>query len=180
MKRVLTVFAVALLADTVAAAEPKGTDTNFDNLKPLVEGIRKADKVTLYEGLPHPFEEKRLLEKELKEKKTVMLHGFAFYAQVIGPKEADAKKLAELFGTDGSFVKFGGPKKCGGFHPDWAIEWKAGDDVYRALVCFGCHEVKIYGPKHELHADVRGAYKPLQSLLKGYDKNRPTPGDGKP
>jgi hypothetical protein len=67
-----------------------------------------------------------------------------------------------------------GEKKCGGFHPDYAVEWSVGRDRYRALICFGCEEVKLFGPALESRNDLdRTAYKRLEELLKPYQKNRP-------
>src|SRR5262249_11890068 len=89
--------------------KPKQPDTNFDNLKPLAEGIARADKVILYEGLPHQSD-KLAFDKELKEKKTVEFNGFPFYAETLELKADDAKKLTELATAAGSFSKWHGPK----------------------------------------------------------------------
>jgi hypothetical protein len=49
-----------------------------------------------------------------------------------------------------------------------------GWDRYRALLCFGCREVKLFGPGLESRNDLnRAAYDELQEFLKGYRKNRP-------
>ena len=63
-------------------------------------------------------------------------------------------------------------KGCGGFHPDYAVERAVGGQVYRCLVCFGCGEVKVFGPGGELHRDVVNPI-PLKRLLVPYWKNRP-------
>src|SRR5262249_38836674 len=94
-------------------------------------------------------------------------------------KEEDAKKLTELFCAADSFEKYRGPKKCGGFHPDYCIEWQDGKDVYQVLVCFGCNEVKCYGPKSDLHCDVKKeAMEQFAKILKTYRKNRPEKKEG--
>lgn len=167
--------AVVVLATLTGCAEQKETDTNFDNLAPLAKGVATADKVVLYEGLPHPVFEKKLLDAETKEKKTFEDHGFRFYAAPLDLKPADAKALTALFTAEGSFTKFGGEKKCGGFHPDYLVEWHAGKDVYRMQVCFGCGEVKVFGPRHELRADI--GTDGFTKLLKPYRVNRPKTAD---
>ena len=89
-------------------------------------------------------------------------------------KEEDKKKLTTLFIDEKSVKKFSGPKRCGGFHPDFCVEWHVGKDVYRAHICFGCHEMMVYGPKSDLYCDIaEPAYKELDALLKTYRKNRP-------
>lgn len=169
-----TIASLLVALQPAWADEPKETDTNFDNHKPIAAGVRKATKVVLHEGLPHQTFEREELARELKAKKTEQLNGFPFYAETLPLKPEDAKKLTDLFCEPKSFVKFQGYKLCGGFHPDYCIEWQDGKDVYRVHVCFGCHEVKCFGPKIELYCDVRGeAYKEFERILKPYRKNRP-------
>lgn len=156
--------------------EPRETDMNFGNYTPLAAAVAKADQVTLYEGLPHPMFEKKLLDEELKNRKTVQHHGFPFYVEPLPLKERDAKELTKLFTDAKSFARFSGYKLCGGFHPDYCIEWHVGNEVYRCLVCFGCHEIKVFGSKSELYCDIANqAYSRFKELLEPYRKNRPKP-----
>jgi hypothetical protein len=54
------------------------------------------------------------------------------------------------------------------------VEWHVGKKVYRCLVCFGCHEVKVFGPKKELYCDiVKKAYDTYKEVLQPYRKHRP-------
>ena len=54
------------------------------------------------------------------------------------------------------------------------VEWTSGKDVYRMQVCFGCYEIKIFGPKSEVYCDMADAgLHGLEKVLKGYRKNRP-------
>ena len=158
----------------VPACTGDKSETNFDNYKPLAEAIGKADRVVLYEGLPHQVFEAKLLETERKEKKTVEHHGFPFYSEPLELKGDDGQKLIALFTDPGSFSKLTEWKRCGGFHPDYLVEYNVGDDVYRMLVCLGCCEVKVYGPKAGLYCDICGKSKEaFEKVLKPYRKNRP-------
>ncbi len=160
--------------------DSKETDTNFGNHKSLANGVQKSDKVILREGLPHQTFERELLDQELKSKKTVKFNEFPYYGESLQLKEGDAKKLTALFCDPKSFEPFLGYKKCGGFHPDYCIEWQVGKEVYRAHICFGCHEMKCFGPKAELYCDISDdAYKQLEEILHSYRKNRPQPKDEK-
>lgn len=144
------------------------------HIKPLVEGIKKAKALTLYEGLPHQFHERQLLAKELKEQKTVKLHDFPFYEGAIAVKDDDAKKLLSLCSDLKTFGRYGGKKMCGGYHPDWYIEFKAGDDIYQVQICFGCHEARLFGPKNEVFSDLDNeALKKLAAVFVPLRKNRP-------
>ncbi len=158
----------AMLSVVIAFAscgeEKKEVDTNFDNYKPLSAAIEKAGKVTLYEGTPRERRDGKPVEG-----KVIKLHDFAFFEKQPVLKDEDAKSLTKLFCAKDSFGKWEGYKKCGGYHPDFCIEWKNGDDAYQVLVCLGCHEVKCFGPKAELYCDINSdAYKQFSEILTRY------------
>lgn len=171
----------ALFAFTLPAAAEvpvQKESAKLDDLKPLIATVGKADKVILYEGLPHPLFERALVEAEKKDKKTVTIAGWPFYAEPLALKNGDAGKLTDLVGSEKTYAQFGGEKKCGGFHPDYAVEWRVGKDTYYALVCFGCGEVKVYGPTGGgVRTDFGARGDELGKLLKPYRKNRPASKD---
>lgn len=149
-------------------------DTRFNENKFLFPTIHEADRVVLYEGLPHQMLEFKQLEEERRSKAIVMLHGFAFYQETLDLQEEDKRKLLALLGNAESFAPWIEEKKCDGFHPDYCVEWAVQDEIYRCSICFGCSEVKVYGPKDQLYCDIqRRAYEQLSQLLQKYRKNRP-------
>lgn len=79
-----------------------------------------------------------------KGKEVVDRKGFKFLAQ---PRSVSGDRLRilnkSLTGAD-VFAPFAGPKFCGGFHPDYLLEWKRGGKHYQALFCFGCHEIRWF------------------------------------
>jgi hypothetical protein len=136
--------------------------------------IVHADRLTLFEGLPHQFFDRELLASELKTKQTVDLHHYPFYREPLALKPDDAEALKALIGDSTCFTRFSGEKRCGGFHPDYAVEWTVEGQVYHCLVCFGCGEVKIYGPLGESRFDMqRETESRLHGVLGAYKKNRP-------
>lgn len=155
-------------------SRPGKPELRFDEHKWLLGTIRQADRVTLYEGLPHPHWEAALLEQETRTKETVDLHGWAFYARPLDLTDADRTALVALLADEASFYERPDfEKPCGGYHPDYAVEWAVGDQVYRCLICYGCGEVKVYGPAGpELYCNI-SVQEPLKQLLKPYWKNRP-------
>ena len=166
-------LALLVLCGADPAAEA-GTD--FRSLAPLAAAIATADRTTLFEGLPHPVWEKGGLAAELKAKKTVQTHGFPFYAEPLPLKAEDAKALTALAANPKSFQKWAGAKLCGGFHPDYLVEWAVGKEAYRMQVCFGCHEVKMFGPKAAVCVDMSDdGLHGLEKVLKPYRKDRPKP-----
>jgi len=141
--------------------------------------IVNADRVTLHEGLPHPSDESKAFENEKKAKQTVELDGHSFYHKALDLKEEDAGKLKRLLGDSSSFEPFSGEKKCGGFHPDYAVEWSLGGEVHRCLICFGCHEALVSGPAGSARYDIqRDAFDRLKAMLTPYRRNRPAPASG--
>lgn len=135
----------------------------------------QTDAFVLYEGLPHPVRQE-LYQQELREKKTVHLERFAFYAETQTPRQADFERLRRLAADYRSYLSYGGPKFCGGFHPDWAIEWKADDQVYRLFLCFGCHEGHFVGPHGDLWVDLQeSTLESFARSLSAYGKNNPEP-----
>jgi hypothetical protein len=137
---------------------------------------RRAESMVLYEGLPHQTWERELLERELRSKRVVRRGDFPFYAEPLPLTAADAIRLTDLFCNPHSFRKWAGPKTCGAFHPDYCLEWRAGKETYQCLLCFGCHEAKVFGPNTALYFDIsQAAYKQFTAILRPYRKNRPQP-----
>jgi hypothetical protein len=168
------VLVLGLLACLLLLRYPLWVSTDMSKHDPLATFAGEADSVVLWEGLPHQNSEAVLYHQEL-QKATVRFHGWRFYAQPLELKAEDARRLTALFCGKSSFQKYRGEKKCGGFHPDWCVEWRNGHEVCRALLCFGCSEMKAFGPWAALHCDInRGAYIQFERLLEGYQKNRPT------
>jgi hypothetical protein len=142
--------------------------------KAFSDGVRGAQTVVLHEGLPHHMFESDLVQEERRTKAVQDLHGYAFYEATLDLSAADSQRLTEILSDPSTFRSFSGEKKCGGFHPDYAVELRQGDQTYWALLCFGCHEVKLFGPGIESRHDLdAAAYAKLQALLKNYQKNRP-------
>ena len=136
--------------------------------------IRRAGEISLFEGLPHEFYEPEVLKTEKQEKPTVELGGYPFYRNPLALKEADTAELRDLIGNADSFRAFSGEKKCGGFHPDYAVQWTYGNGKGVCLLCFGCGEAKIFYEGVETRLDLnRYAMKRLKAVLEPYRKNRP-------
>ena len=142
--------------------------------------VRQADRLTFYEGLPHPMYEEETFREELKTKQTVQLSGFPFYREPLAIKDEDVKTLRGLLGDRSTYQSYTGEKKCGGFHPDYAVEWSTEGKVYRCLICFGCSEARFDGPNGEsvlydlrLEGHFRDQRMRGLDLLKAYRNNRP-------
>ncbi len=130
-------------------------ETFTQNIEPLVAGIAKASSVILYEGMNRQLSESESIDRGILYKNPMILRGFAFYETPIPVINEDSATLIALCGTSQTFGRYAGPKFCGGFHPDWCVEFIAGQDVYQVLVCFGCREARLYGPTNEVFSDLK-------------------------
>jgi hypothetical protein len=144
------------------------------NSEPFAKAVRGAKSVVLHEGLPHQMEEKDSMEEERRTKAVQGIHGYVFYKATLELSDADANRLTDILSDPSTFKPFSGEKKCGGFHPDYAVEWHDGERHFWALLCFGCSEVQLFGPGIESRHDLdSNANSKLKELLKNRQKNRP-------
>lgn len=135
--------------------------------------LRNAKKVTITEGLPHPAKEPHLFPTEEKRRDTRKIAEFPFYKPDIKPDAARAARLKALLSDPKSFLEWK-QKRCGGFHPDWSINWKSGRKSVNALVCFGCKDIMIVTADQQLRYGISpGAFKKLQAELLPLQSKRP-------
>lgn len=146
-----------------------------ENIRPLVAVMAQATEVVAYEGLPHQHFERELLAKELKSGQSVTLGNFPFYTRPVPIRHEDVKQLLTLCSTESTFDRFRGGKACGGFHPDWCLQWSCPQGECRVLLCFGCQEARLYdGTDDELWSDLdQAALQKFVAILKPYRTNRP-------
>lgn len=159
-------------------AKPKEADRGFSHLQSLLTAVWTADKIVLLEGLPHPQWQPKLLAQELSTHETIRLHAFSFYLEPLSLTRDDAEELMVIFHDVNSFAKKAegpkGMKFCGGFHPDYALEFHVGADNYHALLCLGCAEIQIYSSTQSAYCDMfKEAHTQFKLILEPYRKNRP-------
>ncbi|MDB5386806.1 MAG: hypothetical protein JWM11_2452 [Planctomycetaceae bacterium] len=157
MKRmwIRRIGAVCLLA--VAAAGYYIRFVPDAELAPHLKSLRRAGQLTVWEGLPHQWYESELLESELRTKQTIEDHGFPFYAKSQQISSEDAGKIKRILLNPWSYRRRAPntKKTCGGYHPDYALEWTDTDGKHQIQRCFGCGEVKLYGPVNDAHYDLQ-------------------------
>jgi hypothetical protein len=94
------------------------------------------------------------------DRATIELHGYDFYEEKLTIDDETAEQLSEWFRDPESFYAWSSEqaseKKCGGFHPDYVIEWKKDDESVVVLVCLGCCEIKAYFGRRAVRLNIRG------------------------
>jgi hypothetical protein len=178
MRFVCYALMAGLAALPGSRAEEKKPATDVASYKPIAASVAKAKEVILFEGFPHPVMEPALFKKEKEERNQFRYQGHVFYQNRPRLKDKDADALRKILADSKGFTAWQGEKKCGGFHPDYMVQWKEGDAIYRVLICFGCGEITAYGPKGAVRLDMGEAGKALQATLKRYRALRPKPKEG--
>ena len=163
-----------VLPDQQGRIVPKGAQINTDVLPVFQNALASRTGMRLLEGLPNENSEAKLYQAEKKANKTVKRAGFLFYPAPITPSPADEQALVAALSQPGAVAEFSGAMKmCGGFHPDFAILWNdASGAAYEAQICFGCEEIKLFGPQNELYADLAPeTFSALREVLRYLGKN---------
>ncbi len=173
---------VSQTLDRLGSGDPAWTDdireiaSTFTHYDDFVNSISMCDDIEVYEGLPHPTWESKLLSSEKKNNETIVLGNFYFYADPIAVTGRDARRLRDLYCSRGSFYPFQGYKSCGGYHPDWCVVWKNNKVSYEVQFCFGCCEMKTSDGFNSLHCDIGNMKKKaFESILNKYRTKRPKP-----
>jgi hypothetical protein len=140
----------------------------------IAAGVRNASALVLYEGLPRPTWEAEKFKKELAKKKTVRIHDFHFYKEPLPVPVSGIEPLRQLSADPDTYWANIGLKLCGSYHPDYCLSWKDGKAIYDFLICFGCHEMRVYDPKLALFADIRtDVFTQFKATLQTYRRERP-------
>lgn len=135
--------------------------------------ITAAASVNAYEGLPHQMFERDLLATESKRKDSEKIGSYRFYTPAVAAKNPEV--LKRILASSDTIQVFRGEKLCGGFHPDYAVQWSDEDGSrFYALICFGCHEIIYSDGKNEYRYEFEDEpFKKLQKELAPYAKKRP-------
>ena len=142
--------------------------TPLEETDPLRATLNASTICDVYEGLPHQLFEKKSLEREVKRDDVFWIYDFPFYT-----RKSDAiPKILDFFGNQENFEPWVMEKRCGGFHPDFAVTWNHDGSEASVLVCFGCHEVLYVHKGAVFRYDWKRDVDPTE-LFNNYSYNRP-------
>lgn len=172
MLRTITLLASILLVGHLSASD--WTPPSKEASSKIRLAIKDSAHVYIHEGLPHHRAKPEILAKELRRKDTATIGSFHFYTPSVAVTHPEILQHI-LWSSDSILVYRGFMKACGGFHPDFAVEWFDADGSrYYALICFGCGEI-VYsdGKSDYLYELEDGPREILRNALIPYSKKRP-------
>lgn len=132
-------------------------------------GIGDTTSLVVFEGLPNREFEPSVFKAEGEAKATREVAGFLFYREPLPVGASDLAAIRALVADPKTLRPFSGEKKCGGFHPDDAVEWREGGVTKTLLLCFSCGEARLGSTRYDLAIDAKG---PLRSLMYRLRKQR--------
>jgi len=172
LKGLLVPLLAALALASCTPSAPLGEPVPVAAGEGIMTGFRNAQRLVVYEGLPHQAKERRLMEREATREDVTRIFGYPFYTPAVPAK--DQRALQRILGSPGNFGIYTGPKTCGGFHPDYAVSWTSGGRPQHMLICFGCGEVLLSDGRSLLPYDLdRTAWAGLRGLLDRHASKRP-------
>ena len=169
----LGAYAVRTSAGDTEDDPPELSSSELVQFTPISEGVSRASALVLYEGLPRPGWEAEQFKKELATRKTVRFHDYPFYEKPLPVSADEIEPLRRLSAAADSYWSYRGPKFCGGYHPDYCLSWKGADATYDLLICFSCHEMKLYSSGPMLLVDIReNSFMQFETTLKKFRNRR--------
>lgn len=115
----------------------------------FLSGLRTIQQnqaqLQLLEGVSRDFkmpEEVNEEEEEEEEEPPFVNHlGYTFHGSPLKPAPELAAQVLSICLNPENYRPYGGPKFCGGFHPDLCLDARNDFDSTTLMICFGCHEV---------------------------------------
>jgi hypothetical protein len=155
----------------IRASVADGLESGSASLGDLVSAIGRADSLAVLEGLPNRW---TLIPPDCDSTAIASIANYWFFKDRTIVDVRKRQAIAKAMTAKDAFEPWSGEKLCGGFHPDYCLQWHCGTEIHRALLCFGCHEVIYAGPKGSMRYDIGdNAYDELRDLLATYKTHHP-------
>jgi hypothetical protein len=121
----------------------------------FLKSVSEAESMIIYEGLPRASDDELANIKQKHE--TVDIDGWSFYSAPLAASPSIIEKLRSTLVDYRAFEPYTGVKFCGGFHPDFCVQWKVGEQTHNALVCLRCFELAYVEPSGKRTFDFNDA-----------------------
>jgi hypothetical protein len=171
LRRSIIIAATSLFVVGCTDADERTANT-FSYFPALAKHVQQANKLTLYEGLPHPTMDPDGFEKERNRTDTIGIDGHRFYKAPVAVSDETLESLRSLSVQQGLFKPFQAAKACGGFHPDWCLVWTDAEKEVDVHFCFGCNEVAAFvDGERQMLCEMQND-EPFKELLDALRTNR--------
>ncbi|MES2595268.1 MAG: hypothetical protein V4662_08030 [Verrucomicrobiota bacterium] len=114
-----------------------------------------ATLAVIYRGLPHQMWAKNKLWHDLFTTSNHLSGGYRFYNTSVPASDVLRSSITAAIRSVLLYQPYRGPKRCGGYHPDFCFEWRSARGIFYALPCLGCHEIILIGDGTEVHCDLQ-------------------------
>jgi hypothetical protein len=175
------VVIVALFAAIAGLAcyDPSGLRGDADFNRTL-QICKRASKVEVFEGLPHPENEQETFAKEKLRSDVFQNHDFDFYQPAISLSPGELDRFISASSSRWYFrvIRPDQPAvACGRFHPDFLVRFRGANEIVDVQICLGCGMAAFYGPTGRKFVDLsHWAHDKWMSLHSGYRVKRPVRG----
>jgi hypothetical protein len=143
-------------------------------LLPILEKLQTRKSITVLEGPQRKGTELPTVSAD--DQSVEHVGGHFFFKEPLVLNREDELSILSIASSYTSFRPFGGPKLCGGFHPDANIRVATQHGTVQILVCFGCGEALfIDGENRALVEIERDAKQTLHTVcLRNFRQRTPT------
>lgn len=139
-----------------------GDFARIDSLLPTAD----SQIASFHRGLPRNFDDTSEFLRAVWLSPTWSYHGYRFQFSEWRPSPAFRSLVHGALTQKQSFEAYGGPKLCGGYHADFVAEFTTSDGPVQFMVCLGCHEVLVFGPRGSSIVEL--SKKAYNSILKAW------------
>ncbi len=155
-------------------AHSYGLDTGNLHYADLLQATGQYDAVFVWEGLPREYGNTPPAEKPAPGK-TFKIGDQEFYSRPLGLTAEETAAVSDaVLKHKENFNPWSGVKFCGGFHANYAIEWRRkGVVLAQVLLCFTCCEARfLVGDRSELVDQSASGISRFRSLLSSHHQER--------
>ncbi len=118
----------------------------------LLERCRGANRVEIFEGLPHQ-DSVEFLRESLRPD-TFVSHGFAFYRPAMTFSPRRVQSFAAPLVGNAAHSPWSGMKFCGPYHPDYMLRFHDSAGCVEMHFCLGCGEAVFHTGATSVRTDV--------------------------
>jgi hypothetical protein len=135
--------------------------------------VTDVNEVAYFYGLPHPYWHADAFTTSVMLDDYISVVGYPFYSAAINTQSNDLTEVVSKVIDARSYLQYGGPSLCGGYHADLAVRVDHKNGRSWFLFCFGCHEIILVNESGDSY--IAEISDPLYSYMHSFFKGLPKP-----